>query len=231
MHSPLFRYLDWDQSWMMQIAEVYEIQIDLNSNWLWHFRLINSFPAYHNFLLKHSLSKLSLLINAWTCLIFPTFSEITESPRKSHSISRILTPLVFAIGTKKTIRNIIFNYNQVTSDPDVRSSIPSSCSCAESIFLYPPAGHVVMGDPACILDKGLRYLFKKGPKYRLPSRTDFTKCRSIVETALQTYCKRRCKKEGVRVHTLNDCKNECLRFVDIRIENFTTHPYLYKTAT
>ena len=97
-----------------------------------------------------------------------------------------------------------------------------------SPFLYPPAGHVVTGDLACIPDKGLRSLFKKGPKYRLPSRIDFTKCRSIVEEALQTYCKLWCKKEGVGVHALNDWKDEFLRIVDIRIENFTTHPHLYK---
>ena len=80
----------------------------------------------------------------------------------------------------------------------------------------------------CFSDKALRSLFKKGPKCRLPSRIDFTKCRSIVEEALQTYCKRLCKKEGVEVHTLNDWKNECLRIVDIRIEHFTVHLNLYK---
>ena len=37
-YSLLFRYPDWHQSWMIQIAEVYNIQIDLNSKWLWHFR-------------------------------------------------------------------------------------------------------------------------------------------------------------------------------------------------
>ena len=126
------------------------------------------------------------------------------------------------------IRNIIFNYNQVTSDPDVRSSIQSSCSCADSPFLYPPADNVVTGDHACIPDKGLRLLFKKGPKFRLPSRIDFTTSRSIVEEALQTSCKRWCKKEGVGVHALNDWKNEFLRIVDVKIENCTTHPHLYK---
>ena len=30
------------------------------------------------------------------------------------------------------------------------------------------------------------------------------------------------------MHALNDWKDEFLRFVDIRIENFTTHPHLYK---
>ena len=68
-------------------------------------------------------------------------------------------------------------------------------------------------------------------KYRLPSRIDFTKCRSIVEEALQSYCKRWCKKENVGVHALNDWKNEFLRIIDIRIENFTKHPHLYKQPT
>ena len=100
MHSLLFRYLDWNQSWMRQTAEVYDIQIDWQLKWLWPIRLINSFPAYLHFLLKHSLSKLSSLIKAWTCLIFPTFSGIKESHLKTLSISRILTLLLFAISTK-----------------------------------------------------------------------------------------------------------------------------------
>ena len=55
------------------------------------------------FLLKHRLSKLNSLIKSWTCLIFPPFSEITESLLKSHSISRILTLLLFVISTKSLL--------------------------------------------------------------------------------------------------------------------------------
>ena len=43
-----------------------------------------------------------------------------------------------------------------------------------------PTGHVVTGDLTCIPQKGLRSLFKKGPKYRLPSRIDFNKCRCCI---------------------------------------------------
>ena len=50
----------------------------------------------------------------------------------------------------------------------------------------------------------------------------------IVEDALQTYCKRWSKKEGVGVHALNDWKNEFLRVIDIRMDNCTKHPHLYK---
>ena len=92
-----------------------------------------------------------------------------------------LDPPLICYQYKSPIQNIIFNYNQVTSDPDVLSSIQPSWSCTDSPFLYPPAGHVVTRDLTCIPDKGLRSLFKKGPKYRLLSRIDFNKCRDIVE--------------------------------------------------
>ena len=141
-----------------------------------------------------------------------------------------LDPPLICYQYKNPIRNIIFNYNQVTYDydPDVLSSIQPPWSCVDSPFLYPPAGHFVTGDLTCIPDKGLRLLFKKGPKYRLPSRIDFTKCRDNLEETLQTYCKRWSKKEGVGVHALNYWKNEFLRIIDIRIDNFTKHPHLYK---
>ena len=127
---------------------------------------------------------------------------------------------------KNPIRNITFNYNQVTSYPGVLSFIQPSWSCADSPFLYSPARHVVTGDLTCIPDKGLLTLFKKGPKYRLPSRIDFTKCRDIADDALQTYCKRWSKKEGIGVHALNDMKNDFLRIIDIKIDNVTKHPHL-----
>ena len=148
--------------------------------------------------------------------------------RHTNRRNQNLDPPLICYQYKKPIRNIIFNFNLVTSDPDARSYMSSSCSCADSPFLYPPAGHVVTGDLTCIPDKGLRSLFKKGPKYRLPSRIDFTKCRSIVEETIQTYCKGRCKKEGVGVRALNNWNNEFLRIVDIRIEHFTAHPKLFK---
>ena len=46
--------------------------------------------------------------------------------------------------------------------------------------------------------------------------------------AYMYFVKRWSKKEGVGVHALNDWKNEFLRIIDIRIDNFTTHPHLFK---
>ena len=138
-------------------------------------------------------------------------SNIFRDPRVTSKIPQYFenldSPLI-CYQYKNPIRNIIYNYNQVTSDPDVLSSIQPSWSCADSPFLYPPAGHVVTGDLTCIPYKGLQSLFRKGPKYRLPSKIDFTKC--------------------VGVHALNDWRNEFLRIIDIRIDNFTKHPHLYR---
>ena len=172
---------------------------------------------YQNFLLNHRLPQLPPrtqfikinFINQGLDLL--NISNIFRDHRVASKIPQYFEnldpPLIcYQYQKKKTMRIIIFNYNHVTSGPDVRSSIQSSCSCAGSPFLYPPAGHVVIGDLACIHDKGLRSFFKRGPKYRLQSRIDFTKCRNIVEEALQTYCKGWCKKEGVGVHALNDWK-------------------------
>ena len=39
------------------------------------------------------------------------------------------------------------------------------------------------------------------------------------------------RRKNVGVHALNDWKNEFLRIIDIRIENFTKHSHLYKQPT
>ena len=39
------------------------------------------------------------------------------------------------------------------------------------------------------------------------------------------------RRKNVGVHALNDWKNEFLRIIDIRIENFTKHPHLNKQPT
>ena len=113
-------------------------------------------------------------------------AQYNNSATRGYLYVRIYPTIRFQFPYYKLPVPFIFKYNQVTSDPSNRSSIQSSCSCADSPFLYPPEGHVVTGDLTCIPDKGLRSLFKKEPKYILPSRIDFTKCRSIVGEALQT---------------------------------------------
>ena len=60
---------------------------------------------------------------------------------------------------------------------------------------------------------------------------ELTKYRDIVEDALQMYCKRWSKKEGVGVYALNDWKNDIQFVHKILFEEFEYEiciPYLIK---
>ncbi|KAK3098962.1 hypothetical protein FSP39_024732 [Pinctada imbricata] len=87
------------------------------------------------------------------------------------------------------------------------------------------------GDFSIIQDKQLRGLLKKGPKYRIPSKIDFIKCREVLKEALDNYTKRWCKSEGVESHSLNDWKNLILDITDIRIDNFHKNPHLFENPS
>ena len=140
-----------------------------------------------------------------------------------------LEPPMICYKYQKPVRKFIFNYNQVTSDPKVNETIPESCDCATSEFKYNPAGHIITGDLSIIKDKELRKLLCKGPKFRIPSKIDFVKCRDVLKDALDAYSKRWTKLEGVEPHALDAWKNSILDITDIRIDNFQKHPQLYKT--
>ncbi|KAK3085875.1 hypothetical protein FSP39_009900 [Pinctada imbricata] len=87
------------------------------------------------------------------------------------------------------------------------------------------------GDFSIIQDRQLRGLLKKGPKYRIPSKIDFIKCREVLKEALDNYTKRWCKSEGVESHSLNDWKNLILDITDIRIDNFHKNPHLFENPS
>ena len=140
-----------------------------------------------------------------------------------------MTPPTICFQYKRPIRNIIFNYNKVTSNISDSALLPS-CNCKNSKFIYKPAGHIITGDLNVIEDSALRSLILKGPKYRLPSRIDFKACRKIIEDALISYAKHWCKQEGVENHALSQWKNMILSIIDIRINicNFLSHPHLFQ---
>ena len=170
----------------------------------------NPFPAYPHFFVKHGLFKLNLWIKARTCLIFQTFSEITDSPLKSQSIKRILTLLLFIISTINVLEisfstttksiltlmfRVLFNLLALVRTHDFCNHLLAMLS------------HATLH---CIPDKGLRSIFKTGHKYKLLSRIDFTKWRSIIEEALQPYCNDGVRRKASECMPFTNGKNEVL---------------------
>ncbi|KAK3083091.1 hypothetical protein FSP39_013752 [Pinctada imbricata] len=105
------------------------------------------------------------------------------------------------------------------------SSLIATLSLSLTIPLTMLADVVLKGD------RQLRNLLKKGPKYRIPSKIDFIKCREELKEALDNYTKRWCKSEGVESHSLNDWKNLILDITDIRIDNFHKNPHLFENPS
>lgn len=60
---------------------------------------------------------------------------------------------------------------------------------------------------------------KKGPKYRPPSKINWTECRNVIHDALSSYCKKWCKREKADKKSLDAFLNKCKNIVNIRISH------------
>ena len=132
------------------------------------------------------------------------------------------TPLI-CYKYKNSIRNMIFNYSNVTKDIDVQENIPNTCKCNESKFRYDPCGHIITGDLNILKDKEVINLLRKGPKYRIPSKIDWKECRKVIMDALTSYCKSWIKREKADGKSLDDFQNNFMNIVDCRIQHFESN--------
>ena len=102
----------------------------------------------------------------------------------------------------KPIRSSIFNLNKIVNDID--SNTPSSWDCQNSNYLYPSAGHVIIGNLNVIPDARVRNFISKGPKYRFFSNIDFSICRREIAASLNDFSNRWCKRENVEPDALKE---------------------------
>ena len=124
---------------------------------------------------------------------------------------------------KKPIRNILFNYNKTVADLDIEENTPDSCKCQDSKYCYLPAGHVITGD-FNLIDKRIRHLFLKGPKYRLPSKIDFTSCLDDMTSSIENFCSKWCKRENVPCDALYKWKSKIFDIIEQRIRFYNDNP-------
>ena len=86
------------------------------------------------------------------------------------------------------IRGAIFNFDKHVSDLDtIETCTSDSGACKDSKYIYPAAGHVIMGNLKIISDSRIRSIIAKGPKYRYPVQIvqiDFQTCREKIAGSL-----------------------------------------------
>ena len=82
------------------------------------------------------------------------------------------------------------------------------------------------GNLKIISDSRIRYKVSKGPKYRFPSRIDFKKCREEIESALNDFGNRWCKREHVEPNALKEWKVSIFKIVDQCIKIYSQYTNL-----
>ena len=61
-------------------------------------------------------------------------------------------PPIICYKYNKPIRKTIFNFNKLVSDLDIHANTPESWDCKDSKFIYPAAGHIVIGNLKIVSD-------------------------------------------------------------------------------
>ena len=139
-------------------------------------------------------------------------------------------PPIISYSYKKSSRNLIFNYTSTTSDADIENNTPSTWDCAISKFRYEPYGHVITGDLNIVEDREVINFLKKGPKYRPPSKINWTEYHNVIHDTLSSYCKKWCKQEKADKKSLDAFLNKCKNIVNIRIGHLENNFEINKTS-
>ena len=89
---------------------------------------------------------------------------------------------------KPLIRSNIFNYKKFIDNINVFDKVDTfPCNCNGSSFVDSDHGHIITGDLRIVENNKLRKLFVKGPKYREPSKLDFSKAESCITEGLSEF--------------------------------------------
>ena len=93
------------------------------------------------------------------------------------------------------------------------------------MYLHPSSGHVVTDNQNVIPDARVRNIISKGPKYRIPSNINFSKCHREITASLNDLSNRWCKRENVEPDALKEWKINIFKIVDTRFQIYycSTH--------
>ena len=110
---------------------------------------------------------------------------------------------------------------------DIDFNTPDSWACQNSIYSYPPTGHVITGNINVIPDSRVRNIISKG----FPSNIDFTKCRRDIAASLNDFSNRWCKRKNVENDVLKQWKINMLKVSDTLISFYSRNTKSFTSET
>ena len=136
-------------------------------------------------------------------------------------------PPIIGYKFNKSIAGKLFNYKQTLSEEilDHYDENNISCQCQTSIFKDNHHGHIISGDFRIIENEALRNILKKGPKYRLPQKINWTEDKTTIVDFLDTYIDKWILKEKKNDNNrldkscLKNWKDQILEIVDQKINS------------
>ena len=139
-------------------------------------------------------------------------------------------PPIIGYRFNRSIAGNIFNYKESLSEESIGKFENGDihCNCQNSIYKDDHHGHVITGNLGMVENMMLRNIFKRGPKYRLPQRINWSEDKNHIINFLESYIENWTAKERkqgnilVKKEDLDLWKNEILRVVDNKINRGKT---------
>ena len=108
-----------------------------------------------------------------------------------------------------TVSSKLLNFRE-ESQAVGKASASLSCDCHSSRFNYSPLGHVITGDLNIVSNPKLRDIFRKGPKYRLPRKIDWSLNYDLIRKGVLDCQTKWAKKNHVPQTVLDEWVNAVL---------------------
>jgi hypothetical protein len=119
------------------------------------------------------------------------------------------------------IRNRVFNYKKATKL--LRGTFweeinHTTCACRPAgDFVHPKLGHVLTGDLNLVRNEHLKFILRKGPKYREPRPVDWDEVRGELGRGIAATIEKWSKLEDIKEEKWDDWKKKVLKLTEDRI--------------
>ena len=149
-------------------------------------------------------------------------TDIIKESRPSFMTDDDIPMVVYRL--TQSIRSAILNYNKFVCSLDLNafhlnnSIIPCHCHEFDNKYIDNHHKHILTGDLSIITNDKLSKLILKGPKYREPTKINFSIARSTIETGLDDYIEVLALKHKVDASVFNGWKACLMGCVDSKID-------------
>ncbi len=129
---------------------------------------------------------------------------------------------------KPSIAMQLFNFKEESQKTHQYDTTSMVCDCHQSTYNSAALNHIVTGDLSIIPDRKLRTLFTKGPKYRLPRKTNWSINFKLIRHSVLECQEKWARQKHIPKNVLDEWASTVLSKIRQQIEKLSkkTNPYV-----